>query len=224
MRALVASCLLTVVLLGSGSVVAPAAAAGEEISPAERRVFVDRHLDGLPAAATLHYDYRLREAGKSPVEDEVVLATQEDAQRGRVAQVDYLHGERHLMLPEVEQASSNPLILYFLEADVRAMRRRLGGQENYFRRRIRLALVESAQLREVAITHDGKTMQATQVVIRPYANDEQRERFQGTAHKAYLFTLSPQVPGGVYELRTVVEDESGSGTPLLEETLTLRAN
>jgi hypothetical protein len=220
MRASTAFSLLLAAWLAGGSLFA-AAADGDDVSPAEQRVFTDPHLDGLPATATLRYDYRKREAGQPAVEDEAVLTVRSDAQRGRVAQLDYLHGERHLALPEVAQATSNPLILHFLEADVRAMHRRLGGQANYFRRRIRLALAEAAQLRSVAVTHGGRVVQATEVAIRPYVNDELQERFQGMAGKAYLFTLSPEVPGGVYELRTVVDDAAGGGTPLLEESLTL---
>lgn len=222
MRARILMSLLVASLVASGVLAAPAAGPGGDVSPAEQRVFTDPHLAGLPAAATLRYDYRKREAGQPAVEDEAVLTLRRDEQRGRVVELDYLHGERHLALPEVEQATSNPLILYFLEADVRAMHRRLGGQENYFRRRIRLALAEGAQLRSVAVTHGGQVVQATEVAIRPFVDDTLQERFQGMAGKAYLFTLSPQVPGGVYELRTVVDDAAGGGTPLLEEILTLR--
>ncbi len=224
MRAPAVLCLLLAALLGGSLPAVAAEAEAEAITPAEQRVFTDPHLAALPATATLHYDYRRHEAGQKPVEDEVVLTTEMDAQHGRIARVDYLHEERHLILPEVAGAVSNPLVLYFLEADVRAMRVRLGGQENYFRRRIRLALAESAQVDEVTVSHGGKMVQATRVVIQPYVNDELQERFKGMAHKAYQFTLSPQVPGGVYELRTVVADASASGgAPQLEEVLTLRA-
>lgn len=213
--------LFLVALLGGA--VAAVAADGDGITAAEQRVFTDPHLAALPATATLHYDYRRHEAGQAPVRDEVVLATETDAERGRVVRVDYLHDERHLVLPEVEGALSNPLILYFLEADVRGMRARLGGQENYFRRRIRLALAESAEVREVAIEHGGKTVQATRVAIQPYLNDELQARFKGMANKSYQFTLSPHVPGGVYQLRTVVSAATAADTPQLEEVLTLRA-
>jgi len=217
------SLVLAAALTGAALPAAAAAGdAGAAVSPAEQRVFTDPHLDGLPATATLHYDYRKREAGQPAVEDEAVLTMRRDEQRGRVVQLDYLHGERHVALPEVDQATSNPLILYFLEADVRAMRRHLGGQENYFRRRIRLALAEAAELRSVAVNHGGQMVEATEVAIRPYINDELQERFKGMAGKAYVFTLSTQVPGGVYELRTVVDDAAGGGTPLVEERLTLR--
>ncbi|BAL27139.1 hypothetical protein AZKH_p0256 (plasmid) [Azoarcus sp. KH32C] len=192
------------------------------ISEAERRVFEDAHLDNLPATASLHYRYRRTEAGQPEVDDEVVLNARRDKGQGRVVQVDYLHGERHLALPDVEHPSSNPLILYFLEADVRDMHRRLGGQENYFRRRIRLALAEGAQVSNVVVSYAGKTLPATRVEIRPYAADAEQERLRGMGGKTYRFTLSPQVPGGVYELSTQVAAAAG-GQPLIEEVVTLRS-
>lgn len=214
--------LLLALTVGSGLRAAPAATPGESVSSAEQRVFGDPHLDNLPATSALHYQYRKREAGQAAVEDEVVLTVRRDPQRGRVVRLDYLHGERHLELPEVEQATSNPLILYFLEADVRSMHRRLGGQENYFRRRIRLALAETAQVSSVPVTYAGKAVAGTLVEIQPYLRDKLQERFKGMAGKSYRFILSPEVPGGVVELRTVVEDPKGGSTPLIEEILTLR--
>lgn len=211
---------LLVLLLGA--LFAPAASAGEVISAAEQRLFADPHLNNLPAGATLRYSYRKNEAGQAAVDDEVTLTAHRAAARGRAVQVDYLHGERHLALPDVEEAINNPVILYFLESDVRAMHRRLGGQENYFRRRIRLALAENAQLSTVPITYAGKSDRGTRVVVQPYVNDPQQERFKGMGKKSYIFTLSDQVPGGVVELRTVVDDSAAPGKPLLEEILTLR--
>ena len=211
-------------LLLAALLAAPVAFAGDAISAAEQRLFADPHLGNLPAAATLRYSYRKNEAGQAAVDDEVILTAHEEGARRRVVQVDYLHGERHLALPEVEQAINNPVILYFLESDVRAMRRRLGGQENYFRRRIRLALAEHAQLDAVSFSYAGKPAQGTRVVVQPYVDDAQQERFQGLARKSYVFTLSEQVPGGVYELRTVVDDPAAAGKPLVEEILTLRGD
>lgn len=210
-------------LLAAGlTLAAPGIRAGQEISAAEQRVFVDPHLDNMPATATLRYTYRKTEAGRPPVDDEVVLSTHRDDSRGRVVQVDYLHGARHLDLPEVADARANPVILYFLEHDVRSMRQRLGGKENYFRRRIRLALAE-ATLQPVTIDYAGQRLAATQVVVRPFADDPLAGRLQGGDRKTYQFTLSDQVPSGVYELRTVVADPGGSATPLIEESLTLHS-
>lgn len=215
--------LLPLPLLAALLAVTPAVAAeaATPVSEAERLVFEEAHLDNLPATASLHYRYHRSETGQAEVDDEVVLTARPEEGKERVVHVDYLHGERHLALPDVADPTSNPLILYFLEADVRDMHRRLGGQENYFRRRIRLALAEGAKLSDVVVSHEGKTLQATRVEIRPYAADEQQERLRGMGNKTYRFTLSRLVPGGVYELSTHVTAPVG-GQPLFEEVVTLR--
>jgi len=139
-------------------------------------VFMDAHLDNLPASAELSYGFRTSESGATTLDDSVTLSTRKDGDRGRVVNVDYLHGEHHLELPAVDHAQSNPVILYFLEHDVRDMHRRLGGQENYFRRRIRLAFAEAARMRPVNIRYAGRQVQATEVSVQPYADDPLKDR------------------------------------------------
>ncbi|MDT3672118.1 MAG: hypothetical protein ROZ37_17490 [Aromatoleum sp.] len=223
MRRWIMSSALAALFLGGAVHAEVAPQDGTDFSSAEQQVFAAPHLENLPDSATLRYRYRKNEAGQAAVDDEVVVtARREEGRPGRAVQVDYLHGDRHLALPEVDNATSNPLILYFLESDVRDMHRRLGGQENYFRRRIRLALAEGAHVSTVAVRYRGQVLQGTRVEIHPYANDTLAERFRGMADKVYLFTLSPQVPGGVYELRSRVAAVASREEPLLEEILTLR--
>jgi hypothetical protein len=59
--------------------------------------------------------------------------------------------------------------------------------------------------------------------IHPYRDDPLRKRVQRLAEKAYTFTLSDRVPGGVSRMETVVEAPAAhAGTPpLISETVTL---
>lgn len=205
----------------AGLAIGSAAWAGDEISAAENAVFVAEHLAGLPARAELHYRYQLRRADAGAVDDRVTLVVQEAGERGRVVTADFLHGDRHLTLPEVERATANPVILYFLEHDVRSMHRELGGMENYFRRRIRLALASGAEVVPVEIEYRGVKRVGTRVEVKPYADDPLRDRFKGMEGKRYAITLSDAVPGGVYELRTSVDGASPRDPPRFEEVLTL---
>ncbi len=218
-----AACASLLVLLLSAACLSSAPAA-EAISPAEQQVFAAPHLASLPASTSLRYVFRKVEAGQPDVDDEAVLAIRQEAGRGRVAQVEYLHGERRLDLPEVDQAVSNPVILHFLEADVRNMRQRLGGRENYFRRRIRLALADTAKMQAVDFDYGGRKLKAIEVTVQPYLGDPLQDRFKGWAGKSYSFLLSPEVPVGVYRLRTQVVDPGGSGQTQHEETLTLTSS
>lgn len=202
-------------------VVGPAVAADDDISAAEQAVFLDDHLKGLPDNAQLRYRFHRAEASLPDLDDEVTVAVRSQGERGRVATAEFLHGEHQLTLPEVEHASANPVILYFLENDVRGMNKRLGGSASYFRKRIRMALANAAVIDAVDVAYRGARYKGTRVVFTPYSEDPLKDRLQGMEGKRYEITLSDGVPGGVYELRTIVAGPRPGAPVRIEEILTL---
>ncbi|MCB1955327.1 MAG: hypothetical protein KDG55_06600 [Rhodocyclaceae bacterium] len=209
--------LLTVALL-----LGPATGrAGDEISVAETSVFMREHLSNVGADASLHYAFQRQETAQPDVADTVTVFIKTEADRGRVVNAEFLHGERALSLPEVEHASSNPVVLFFLEHDVRDMHQRLGGKENYFRKRIRLALANEATVEPVRFAYRGKEVAGTRVSVQPYRDDPNKHRFQGMEGKRYYFMLSDEVPGGFFEIGSVVEGDDARKVPGIREVLTL---
>lgn len=201
-------------------------AAESAISDAEQKVFLDDHLHSVAAPAVVRYLFTKTGTLEKNFEDAVMLTVKPNGRAARSVEVSYLTGERKVTLPAVEDAKANPVILYFLEQDVREMHRRLGGSESYFRRRIRLALAEAAQVRPLSVAVNGKQVAASEVVIRPYAGDPMTARLGPFVNKSYAFTLSDQVPGGVVQMRSRVAAETAAsgasaanGDLLLEETL-----
>jgi hypothetical protein len=190
------------------------------ISEAEQRLFLDAHLTNLPDKAAVTYDYAKTGTLEPAVEDRVSLKVENTA-KGRHTHVDYLSGKDALVLPDIDEANGNPVILSFLERDVREMERRTGGKSNYFRKRVRLALAESAKVETVTMDFQGKPVEAVRISIRPYENDPMQARFRAFTGKVYLFTLSKQVPGMVYEMRTEVRDPHApaQAPPLVIERL-----
>ena len=67
-------------------------------------------------------------------------------------------------------------------------------------------------------------MDGHQIRIAPYVNDPKRPLFEEYADKQYTIILSEEIPGSLYQIRTVVpgktEDGLEMGEPLIEETLT----
>jgi hypothetical protein len=112
-------------------------------------------------------------------------------------------------------------VLYFLERDIREMSRLTKGKANYFRKRIRMAIAESAQIKEVSLPYRGKNVAAREISVAPYLDDPLRTRFEKLANKQYVFTLSDAVPGGVYAVRTRIDGESPAAAPLLVEEMVL---
>ncbi len=163
------------------------------------------HLANLPDKAAVSYDYAKTGTLEPAFEDRVKLQVEKTA-GGRRTHVDYLSGKEALVLPDIDGASGNPVILSFLERDVREMERRTGGKSNYFRKRVRLALAENAQIEPVTMDVQGRQVEAVRISIRPYQNDPMQARFPAFTGKIYTFTISKQVPGMVYEMRTEVRD------------------
>jgi len=196
---------------------APAAAA-EDFSPAEKALFMTPMLEGLPLPSTLTYRYRREAAGGDGFDDPVVLTLRRGAQ-GVDVDTDFLAGPRHLALPAVAGATGNPVVLYFLEREVREMNRSTHGQASYFRKRIRMAVYSGAGLRDTTVTYGGRQLPARQIVLQPYHDDPLRERFEGQADKRFVFTLSDAVPGGVVAMRSQVDGTDGK--PVVREELLL---
>jgi len=202
-------------------------AAAQQISPAEILLFETDHLARVKPPATLVYSFRKSSNMEPGFKDEVRL----DLARidGKLsATLHFLTGERKQEIPALEEAHGNPVLLGFLEHDIAEMKRLTGGSTSYFRKRIRMALAEGAQMSVEPVSYQGKTVQAQAVRIQPYLNDPMHARFEKYLHKTYTFVLSDEVPGGLYQLRsslgkpdTVRTGAAPAAPPMIDETLTL---
>lgn len=201
----------------------PAVAADvPDASPAERLVFMQPHLANLKPPRQLQYQYVRDAEGEARQTDRMTLDFR-GTPSGACCAVEgtFMSGPRAMALPPIDEASSNPMLLYFLEFEVRELNRLTKGQSAHFRKRIRQALVDAAQVSPVTIRWDGRDVAAQEVRIRPYLDDPFRDRFEKQARKEYAFVLSDAVPGGVYQIHTLVPSARAGGPPELRETLTL---
>jgi len=220
---------------GMLAALAPAAHAQDQaqtISSAETLLFETDHLASLRAPATLVYDFSKVSNVEPGYSDKVRLDLAKV--KGKVnATLHFLSGEHRQEIPTLEEAHGNPVLLGFLENDIAEMKRLTGGSTSYFRKRIRMALAQDAQVSRQTITYQGKTLQAQTVRIQPYLHDPMHARFEKYVQKTYTFVLSEQVPGGLYELRTSLGSgapvrtttapaaASPAAAPMIDETLTL---
>jgi len=200
------------------------ASADQPVSPAEDRLFLANHLGNLPPNAVLRYAYSKAGSLEPAREDTVrVSVTPAPSGSGRQVSVEYLTGTQKFELPGLDTATANPVILFFLERDIREMQRRTSGKAAYFRKRIRMALADAAEVRPVTFEFDGHSVTGDEITVHPYRDDPLKTRFEQLAGKTYSFTLSDQVPGMLYRVQTVVRaPASAEGSPpLIEETLCL---
>jgi hypothetical protein len=198
------------------------AGAANDFSPAERALFMTNQLASLRPPVTLNYRFSKSGSLEAGFEDKVVIKLRAQDNGGCCASsAEFLSGPRRLPLPDVEAAEGNPAILYFLERDIREMSRLTKGQPNYFRKRIRMAVYQGAQIVDVTLPYQGKQVAGRQITIAPYLDDPLKARFEKLAGKQYVFTLSEAVPGGVYAIRARIEGESAGATPALLEEMVL---
>ncbi len=199
-----------------------AALAADDYSAAERALFMTNHLAGIKPPATLNYSFAKSGSLEEGFQDKVaVLLKPQPGGKCCLAEAEFLSGARRLSLPEIDQAEGNPAVLYFLERDIREMNRLTKGAQNYFRKRIRMAVYQGAKIEDVTVSYRGKDVPAREIRIAPYIDDPLRERFKNLWNKSYIFTLSDAVPGGVYAIRTRVEAETAGAAPLILEEMVL---
>jgi hypothetical protein len=190
---------LVVVALTGAACGAMAADPGQ-FSEAENQLFVRPHLAAVVLPARLHYRYQRTGSLEPEVSDHATVTLTEQS-GNRAASVAYLADERKLELPPIGHVEGNPIILHFLEREVRELKRLTGGAAAFYRNRIRKALAGDATVRETEVSYNGKTVKGIEIRIDPYVDDPARSRFEKFADRYYVMVLSPEIPGEVYQLK-----------------------
>jgi len=202
--------------------------ADEKISEAETLLFETNHLKKITKPEKLHYIFVKSGTLEQSFQDDVQVSIDKiTPDGGKYVTTEFFSGPKRINFPPIEEAKGNPVLVFFLERDIREMERLTGGRSLYFRHRIRMALADHAEVRSVKIAYDGKEVDAKEIKITPYLNDELKDRFGRHVGKYYLFILSDKIPGQIYQLHSVDPDgqpgQSGTVPPLIEETLTFSA-
>jgi len=203
---------------------APASAADgkQDFSAAEKLLFMTRQLDNVALPTTLRYAFRQTGSEEPGFEDKVsvdIASLVPGKKQCCKASGEFLTGARALKLPDIEGADGNPVVLYFLENDLRTMQRLTKGSQTYFRKRIRMALFNGATVRSVRVAYKGKDIEGQEILISPFLDDPNRAKFEKYLGKQYRFILSPGVPGGVYGIQTTVGATLPDQVPLMQQEM-----
>ena len=195
---------------------------GESISEAERLLFMHPHLATVRTPRTLSYAWSAQVAASASAPDRATLALRPRAD-GSCCSVhgQYLAGEMAVHLPDFDDATANPIILYFLEAEVRRLQRTTSGQSAHFRRQIRMALATDARVADATVRWNGKDVPGHAVRVAPFLDDPYRARFEREASTEYVFLLSDEVPGGVAALSATLPGAGAADMPLERRRLVL---
>jgi len=215
---------LALALLGPGSLSWAQAPAQEtdkkDFSVAERLIFMSSQLRTVKTPTTLQYSFRKTGSLEEGFEDSIGVAISQQADGSCCAgKASFFTGTRTVQMPELEGGEGNPVTMYFLERDVREMQRLTKGSQNYFRKRIRMAIYNGAAVRDASFSYKGRAVNGKEITISPYRDDPMTERYKKLDGKQYQFLLSDAVPGGVYGIRTRVDGLPGAAAPVLFEEM-----
>lgn len=193
-------------------------------SEINNELFDKSHLKNINEPAKLTYNYEKTSYVEGAREDTVIMNVSNIRNTGRRdTDFEFFTGEfNRPYLPRDDQRG-NGVFVFFLEFDVHEMNRVTGGDWRYFQRKIRWSMAEGAKKEEVEVTYQGEKVKAWQYTIQPYLNDPKSERYQLYASKYYIFTLSEQIPGEIYQIRTIVPDGKSwkpGDAALVDESLT----
>ena len=201
---------------------AEAASSAEPVSEAERLLFMHPHLATVRTPTTLSYAWSAQTAASAGPPDRATLALRPRAD-GSCCSVhgEYLSGAMAVTLPDFDDATANPILLYFLESEVRRLQRTTKGQSAHFRRQIRMALATDAHVADATVHWNGRDLPGHAVRVAPFVDDPYRARFEREATTEYVFLLSDEVPGGVAALSATLPDASATNAPLERRLLVL---
>ncbi|MCP3870721.1 MAG: hypothetical protein GY703_22035 [Gammaproteobacteria bacterium] len=190
-----------------------------ELNPAQQLFFMDNHLRGVNEGSILDYRFSSITEGEEPFTDRVrMIVTAVENEKKRSIKFDFLSGARHIDFTPATGYVGNPVLIHFLEYDIKQMARETGGGSGYFRNVIRRSF-ETSLMRPVTITFEGNTLDATEIVVKPFISDSNIDKFRAYQEKQYEFIFSNRIPGGVYRMHSLVPGANGEGV-FSEETLT----
>jgi len=201
-----------------------------KFSDAETRLWLSDHLRNITRPARLHYEFQKGGSFEEGFVDSVyldIVAINADGTKN--AEMQFFSGSRAqgFGAENVTEITGNPVLGTYLGGDIDELNRLTGasadsrGRWRYFQRRIKLALAEAAVIEDVTVDFQGRAVKAQRITITPFVKDPHRAEFEQFAGKRYEFVFSDEIPGSLYQIRTLVPGAEGATVPLIEETLTL---
>ena len=193
-------------------------------SEVNNELFDKAHLKNISQPTVLHYQYKKQSVLDGDREDTIDVDVTNIRNTGRRdTHFEFFTGENKRPYEDRDNQQGNGVFVLYLEFDIREMDRLTGGDWAYFQRKIRWALSKGVTKKEIEIDYQGNKVKAMQYMVQPFINDPKNDRYSLYASKYYIFTLSEDIPGEIYQIRTIVPDgktwQEGDDV-LTEETLT----
>ena len=204
---------LTVAIVAAAMPTAPVRA--DDPDTAQWLLFDNPYLAAISPPAELAYRFEHSTADAKnhgePFADEIRIEVGPPDEKHTLNSVtlDIFTESRNRRIGPLADVSGNPVIMVFLERDVFHMQARTPASLAFLRNTIRKAMREDAEVENVDIDFDGKTVAGKRVTIAPFADQNGASQFAEFRDKTYNFTVSKAVPGGIYEIVSVLPNRTG---------------
>jgi hypothetical protein len=199
-----------------------------KFNEAEIKLWLTDHLANIEKPSSLYYEFEKSGTFEEGFSDSVYLKILELNEDGtKNAALDFFTADRkQAVTPDnVTNIIGNPVIGIFMHGDTADMARLSGGSKSrgrYFTKVIKVALREDAVIEPMTFNFNGKEYKGEKLYFSPYLNDPHRRKFEKFADKYYEFVFSDDIPGSLYQIKTVIPSkEENAAEPLILETLTL---
>jgi hypothetical protein len=196
--------------------------------PAADILFAHPHLSGVPLGSEL--TYRLERSPSDtkrlgePFGDDIKLVVKSVAASGtRDIDLQIFTGERARDIHSITELTGNPVLVIFLDRAVSDMVRLTGGKAAYFKNRFRAALRDSATSEATRAEFEGKMLDATRVVVRPFVGDANAGRMLGYEGSQFEFLLAEAVPGMLLDMKSKFVSTMPDA-PKIEERIFLKSS
>lgn len=195
-----------------------------ELSNAEILLWMTNHMDNIKEPISIRYDFSRTGTYGDGFTDRIEMDVVELHDDGsRSTRMEFFTGPRKQPVhdQQLRSVTGNPVLAIFMQGDVMEMNRITEGSWRYFQRQIKHALSDTSEIEQVTLSHDGQNISGQKVTIAPFVDDPRRPYFDRYADKTYEFIFSEDVPGMLYQIRTVIPDNINIGAePLIVEELT----
>lgn len=196
-----------------------------QFNDAEILLWHGNHLENIEQPLSLYYEFVKSGTLEEGFSDSVYLKILEINEDGsKNAMLDFFTADRKQVVSadNVTNITGNPILGIFMQGDIYEMNRLTSGHWKHFMKQIKVSLREDAVVEPTTFSFNGKEYQGEKMYFSPYLNDPHRRDFEKYAEKYYEFIFSDEIPGSLYQIKTVIPDRSEeTAEPLVLETLTL---
>ncbi len=197
-----------------------------EVRDSAKLVFLTDHLSNVAKPSNIYYEWETSGKEDPGFTDSVYLTVLEVNEDGtKNTDIAFFTGPRRFRnySPDIaNNVRGNPIVNIYLSGSVYNIMKLVGkGTFNYYQRQMRDSLGVDATIEPVTFTHDGKEYQGEKVVFTPFIDDKRSTEYEPYSHKVYEMTFSKDIPGQLYEIKSIVPDltKPDSDTPYIVESL-----